>query len=115
MAYKEFKGIGPLRYGSAFKQTEYIKTGDGKRIYPQITSKDSTNIKNAFRYLSQPDIGKSTEVGFKKKIDYDKVTSDDVKSYDKDVLKELNTLANTYSLDAVKGVRDHYGYGPKNK
>ena len=37
MAYKEFKGIGPLRYGSAFKQTEYIKTGDGERIYPQIT------------------------------------------------------------------------------
>ena len=45
MAYKEFKGIGPLRYGSAYKQTEYIKTGDGERIYPQITSKDSTNIK----------------------------------------------------------------------
>ena len=58
-----------------------------RTLYPTVTSADSTGIKETYKnYKSSP----------------------------KENLNKLRGYAKKYGLDAVKGVRDHYGFGPNN-
>ncbi len=76
-----------------------------KIIYPQITSADSTKIRGAYEYLKSPN---------KQQILDNSRSSATVEEADSYNLNKLRNLAKTYGLDAIKGVRDYFGYGPKN-
>jgi pyruvate-formate lyase len=76
-----------------------------KIIYPEITSRDSTNIRGAYEYLKSPN---------KQQILDNSRSSATVEEADKYNLSKLRTYAKQYGLDAVKGVRDYFGFGPKN-
>ena len=76
-----------------------------RTLYPTITSADSTGIRGAYQYLKssnpQEILDKSGS----------SATVEEANSYN---LNKLRGYAKKYSLDAVKGVRDHFGFGPKN-
>jgi len=76
-----------------------------KTLYPTITSADSTGIRGAYEYLKSPN---------KQQILDNSRSSASVKEADSYNLNKLRSYANTYGLDAVKGVRDYFGFGPKN-
>ena len=76
-----------------------------KIIYPQINSADSTKIKGAYEYLKSNN---------KQQILDNSRSSATVEEADSYNLNKLRNLAKTYGLDAIKGVRDHFGFGPKN-
>ena len=76
-----------------------------KIIYPTITSADSTKIRGAYEYLKSPD---------KQQILDNSRSSATVEEADKYNLSKLRNYAKQYGLDAVKGVRDYFGFGPKN-
>ena len=76
-----------------------------KTLYPTITSIDSTGIRGSYKYLKSPD---------KQKILDDSGSSATVEEADSYNLNKLRGYAKKYGLNAVKGVRDHFGFGPKN-
>ena len=76
-----------------------------KIIYPEITSRDSTGIRGAYEYLKSSN---------KQQILDNSRSSATVKEADSYNLNKLRGYAKKYGLDAVKGVRDHFGFGPKN-
>tara|TARA_R100001224_G_C3981289_1_gene136012 strand:- start:278 stop:715 length:438 start_codon:yes stop_codon:yes gene_type:complete len=80
-------------------------TNASRIIYPTITSADSTKIRGAYEYLKSPD---------KQQILDNSRSSATVDQADSYNLNKLRKLAGTYGLTAVKGVRDFFGYGPKN-
>ena len=94
---------------------------NGERIYPVIPKADSLAIKNNFKYLKSEDFDKKISVSedaWKNKknvLSYRDVTPKQVEDKTTAVFKDLNWIKKQYGMDALKGVRDHYGYGPKNK
>ena len=76
-----------------------------KIIYPTISSADSTKIRGAYEYLKSPN---------KQQILDNSRSSATVEEADSYNFNKLRNLAGTYGLTAVKGVRDFFGYGPKN-
>ena len=84
-----------------------MEKSSGRRIYPQITSADSTKIKGAYEYLLKSDAGRQQILDNSRSS----ATVEEADSYN---LNKLRNLAKTYGLDAIKGVRDYFGYGPKN-
>ncbi|MCP4321500.1 MAG: hypothetical protein GY787_06550, partial [Alteromonadales bacterium] len=90
-----------------------------KIMYPTIPSADSTAIKNHFKFLSAGDFDKKilySDDEWRKKnfISSFDVTDKMVEDKSKAAVKDLNWLKNQYGMDALKGVRDQAGYGPKN-
>ena len=76
-----------------------------KIIYPEITSRDSLGIRGSYEYLKSDN---------PQKILNNSRSSATVEEADSYNLNKLRGYAKKYGLDAVKGVRDHYGFGPKN-
>lgn len=79
-------------------------TNTSEIIYPTITPADSTKIRGAYEYLKSPN---------KQQILDNSRSSATVDQADSYNLNRLRNLAGTYGLDAVKGVRDFFGFGPK--
>ena len=78
-----------------------MEKSSGRRIYPQITSADSTKIKGAYEYLLKSDAGRQ-------QILDNSGSSSTVEEADSYNLNKLINLKNIYGMDAIKGVRDHY-------
>ena len=105
---QDVKVVGNNRTDNVLKQEGVVMEANrdtNKIIYPEITSKDSLGIRGAYEYLKTPD---------KQQILDNSRSSASVKEADSFNLNKLRTDAKTYGLDAVKGVRDHFGFGPKN-
>ena len=84
-----------------------MEKSSGRRIYPQITSADSTKIKGAYEYLLKSDAGRQ-------QILDNSGSSSTVEEADSYNLNKLINLKNIYGMDAIKGVRDHYKLQRKN-
>jgi len=95
--------IKPMNFHKQEKIMEATRSNK-KQIYPTITSTDSTKIRGAYEYLKSPD---------KQKILDNSRSSATVEQADSYNLNKLRKMAGKYGLDAVKGVRDRYGFGPK--
>ncbi len=76
----------------------------GKIIYPTITSADSTKIRGAYEYLKSPN---------KQQILDNSGSSATIEEADSYNLNKLRSLRDTYGMDAIKGVRDFFNFGPK--
>ena len=76
-----------------------------RTLYPTITSADSTGIRGAYEYLKSDN---------PKEILDKSGSSATVEEADSYNLNKLRGYAKEYGLDAVKGVRDHFCFGPKN-
>jgi len=100
------------QHGSPLEQHTMV---DGKIIYPQITAKDSSNIKKTYQNIKMPDIAKTTRISYETKKPWDDVTSKDIENYTTDQYNILRNFAGQYSLPAVKGVAEHYGLDKKPK
>ena len=74
--------------------------------YPTITAPDSSRIKAAYKYLLQPDLKRQ-------QILDDSGSSASVDEADSFRVNQLRKLRDTYGMDAIKGVRDFFGFGPK--
>ena len=97
----------PIKPMNFHKQEKVYAEGtrsNKKQIYPTITSTDSTKIRGAYEYLKSPD---------KQKILNQSGSSATITQADTYNLNKLRKMAGKYGLDAVKGVRDRYGFGPK--
>jgi hypothetical protein len=94
---------------------------NGERVYPVIPKADSLAIKKNFKYLKSTDddkkiaVSEDTWKNKKKFLSSFNVTPKQVEEKTTAVVKDLNWINNQYGMKALKGVRDHYGYGPKNK
>lgn len=105
---KDTDVVGNNRVDNVLKQEGVVMEASrdtNKIIYPEITSKDSTGIRGAYEYLKSPN---------KQQILDNSRSSASVKEADSYNLNKLRSYAKTYGIDAVKGVRDHFGFGPKN-
>tara|TARA_B100001778_G_C18551815_1_gene613468 strand:+ start:168 stop:593 length:426 start_codon:yes stop_codon:yes gene_type:complete len=110
---KDTKVVGNNRVDNVLmkngdKQEGVIMEGSrdtNKIIYPTITSTDSTGIRGAYEYLKSPN---------KQQILDNSRSSATVEEADSYNLNKLRGYAKEYGLDAVKGVRDFFGFGPKN-
>lgn len=110
------------QHGSPLEQdrppVSHTMVGD-ERIYPTISGPDSTAIDKHFKFLSAEPFDQKISIADdkwkknKEVISWSDVSDKDVEEKKKNVIKDLNWLKNQYSLPAVKGVRDHFGYGPK--
>ena len=104
------------QHGSPLEQKQITHDMvDGKIIYPQITAKDSSNIKKAYQNIKMPDIAKTTTISHQTKKPWDDVTAEDIENYTTGQYNILRGLASQYSLPAVKGVAEHYGLDKKPK
>ncbi len=104
---KDTDVVGNNRVDNVLKQEGVVMEASrdtNKIIYPEITSKDSTGIRGAYEYLKSPN---------KQQILDNSRSSASVKEADSYNLNKLRSYAKTYGIDAVKGVRDHFGFGPK--
>ena len=85
---------------------EAFKAPVTTKQYPTITSTDSTKIRGAYEYLLKPDSQRQQIL----KNSRSSATVEQADSYN---LNKLRKMAGKYGLDAVKGVRNRYGFGPK--
>lgn len=110
------------QHGSPLEQNRppvtYTMAGD-ERMYPTISPADSTAIESHFKFLSADPFDQKISISddeWKKNknvLSSFDVTDAQVSEKKKKVVKDLNWLKNQYGMPALKGVRDHYGYGPK--
>jgi len=99
------------QHGSPLAQEKVMVNGE--IIYPQITAKDSSNIKKTYQNIKQPDIAKTTRISYETKKPWDDVTPKDIENYTTDQYNILRNFAGQYGLSAVKGVAEHFGLDKK--
>jgi len=99
------------QHGSPLAQEKVM--ANGEIIYPQITAKDSSNIKKTYQNIKQPDIAKTTRISYETKKPWDDVTPKDIENYTTDQYNILRNFAGQYGLPAVKGVAEHFGLDKK--